>query len=284
MEQRRPRLGDVLDDYCPRERRITNHVIVAMIEDKVKQTRCTTCNGDHDYKQARTPSPRRPKAVAAIQGGAESFEQKPSLASPVRIEADSPDVADNLPDSPALELGDGPEAAAAATETSSELEQPLPDFVEPAAQPALAASADHASGDDMSTDATPEGERVREDDGPVHRRLIRAALPRPEGYVPERKEPEFTIRQPGGRGREADGNRTGGHRPGGQRPQGGFGQGGGQSRFGGQRHGSGPHQQRQGGRPGPNGPNGGQRDGRPDGAGDSRGPRQGSGPGRRRGR
>ncbi len=266
MEQRRPRLGDVLDDYCPRERRITNHVIVAMIEDKVKQTRCTTCNGDHDYKQARTPSPRRPKAVAAIQGAAESFEQKPSLASPARIEADAPDLPDE------------------ATETLSEMEQPLPDFVEPAAQPALAASADHASGDHLSADATPEDERVREDDGPVHRRLIRAALPRPEGYVPERKEPEFTIRQPGGRGREADGNRTGGHRPGGQRPQGGFGQGGGQSRFGGQRHGSGPHQQRQGGRPGPNGPNGGQRDGRPDGPGDSRGPRQGSGPGRRRGR
>jgi translation initiation factor IF-2 len=281
MEQRRPRLGDVLDDYCPRERRITNHVIVAMIEDKVKQTRCTTCNGDHDYKQARTPSPRRPKAVAAIQGAAESFEQKPSLASPARLEADSPD----LPDSTTVELGDAREAVTAAAEMPSEPVQPLPQFVEPAAQPAvLAASANPVSADDMTADATPEGERVREDDGPVHRRLIRAALPRPEGYVPERKEPEFTIRQPGGRGREADGNRTGGHRPGGQRPQGGFGQGGGQSRFGGQRHGSGPHQQRQGGRPGPNGPNGGQRDGRPDGPGDSRGPRQGSGPGRRRGR
>ena len=50
----------------------------------------------------------------------------------------------------------------------------------------------------------------REDDGPVHRRLIRATFPRPEGHVPERREPEFTIRQPGGRGRgEVDGNRAG---------------------------------------------------------------------------
>jgi len=69
MQQRRPRLGDVLDDYCPRERRVTNHVVVAMIEDQVKQTRCTTCDGDHDYKQARTPSPRKAKPVAAIQDG-----------------------------------------------------------------------------------------------------------------------------------------------------------------------------------------------------------------------
>ncbi len=47
MEQRRLRLGDILDDYCPRERRVTNHAVVAMIEDKVQQTRCTTCDAEH---------------------------------------------------------------------------------------------------------------------------------------------------------------------------------------------------------------------------------------------
>ena len=47
---------------------------------------------------------------------------------------------------------------------------------------------------------------VADDDGPVHRRLIRATLPRPEGHVPERKEPEFTIRQQGGRGGGAQGS------------------------------------------------------------------------------
>src|SRR5215510_16066496 len=61
MQQRRLRLGDILDDYCPRERRITNHAIVAMIDDEVKQTRCTTCDADHEYKQARVPPPRRKK-------------------------------------------------------------------------------------------------------------------------------------------------------------------------------------------------------------------------------
>src|SRR5437762_1294824 len=61
MQQRRLRLGDILDDYCPRERRITNHAVVAMIDDKVKQTRCTTCDADHDYRQARIPPPRRKK-------------------------------------------------------------------------------------------------------------------------------------------------------------------------------------------------------------------------------
>src|SRR5918999_3058753 len=64
MQQRRLRLGDILDDYCPRERRITNHVVVAMIDDEVKQTRCTTCDADHEYKAARVPPPRRKRGEA----------------------------------------------------------------------------------------------------------------------------------------------------------------------------------------------------------------------------
>src|SRR5688572_19864616 len=63
MQQRRVRLGDILDDYCPRERRITNHAVVAMIEDTVKQTRCTTCDADHEYRDGKAPSPRKRKAA-----------------------------------------------------------------------------------------------------------------------------------------------------------------------------------------------------------------------------
>src|SRR5262249_61241946 len=66
MQQRRLRLGDIVDDYCPRERRITNHAIVAMIEDEVKQTRCTTCDADHEYKQARVPAQRKKKEGAPV--------------------------------------------------------------------------------------------------------------------------------------------------------------------------------------------------------------------------
>src|SRR6516164_2645952 len=59
MQQRQLRLGDVLDDYCPRERRLTNHVVVAMVGPDVKQTRCTTCDAEHEYKHARVPRQRR---------------------------------------------------------------------------------------------------------------------------------------------------------------------------------------------------------------------------------
>jgi hypothetical protein len=66
MQQRRFRPGDVLDDYCPRERRITDHAIVAMIEDDIKQTRCVVCDAEHEYKEGKVPPQRRKKPQAAL--------------------------------------------------------------------------------------------------------------------------------------------------------------------------------------------------------------------------
>jgi hypothetical protein len=239
MQQRRLRLGDILDDYCPRERRITNHAVVAMIDDQVKQTRCTTCDADHEYKQARIPPPRRKKDALA----------------------------------PAMP-GDMPDSEQHDTVDETPLTEDVP--VEAAAEQELEASDPAAN--EPEGDAQPE-DGQREDDGPVHRRLIRATLPRPEGQSPERKTPDFTIRQPGGRGREFDGNRpgAGGQRPGrGRRaargPKGPF---SGPPRFGGPRQNSPQGSDRQNGnRPGPSG---GQRSG-------GRPPGQQRGPGRKRGR
>src|ERR1044072_8185910 len=91
MQQRRLRLGDILDDYCPRERRITNHAIVAMIDDEVKQTRCTTCDSDHEYKQARVPPPRRKKDSLAAHVPEEIASTDPVVEEP-RVEAEEAPV------------------------------------------------------------------------------------------------------------------------------------------------------------------------------------------------
>ena len=61
MQERRLRLGDVLDDYCPREKRLSNHVIVAIVDDEVRTTRCETCDFEHVYKEGKVPA-RRKKA------------------------------------------------------------------------------------------------------------------------------------------------------------------------------------------------------------------------------
>ena len=256
MQQRRLRLGDILDDYCPRERRITNHAVVAMIDDKVKQVRCTTCDADHDYKQAKVPALRRKKTGAALVADADgALRPRPAASDP---DLDDQPLDEQEEDQDVLEAGES---------------------VESVENPILAEDAALEAEADADADAEGDGPGPAEDDGPVHRRLIRATLPRPEGQAPERKAPDFTIRQPGGRGgREFDGNNNA-HRPGGRgrpmRAQGG--PPGQPSRFGGPRQGSGQGQRPPGNRPGHPGANRG--GGRPPGQG--RGP---GGGGRKRGR
>src|SRR5215510_7616115 len=66
MEQRRLRLGDILDDCCPRERRVTNHAVVAMVDENVKQTRCTTCDAEHVYKGGKAPRRKKSESTGAL--------------------------------------------------------------------------------------------------------------------------------------------------------------------------------------------------------------------------
>jgi hypothetical protein len=112
MQQRQPRLGDILDDYCPRERRITNHAVVAMVGEEIKQTRCTTCDSDHEYKHAKVPVTRKKKdtmsaafsevlasvqqdAPVGVMRPAEPPQDKPTLR------FDEPQVPDSPPAPPA---------------------------------------------------------------------------------------------------------------------------------------------------------------------------------------
>src|SRR5436190_2967871 len=99
MEQRRLRLGDILDDYCPRERRLTNHAVVAMIEEDVKQTRCTTCDAEHAYKGGKVPKRRKKETTAALYKEVLANQpnaEVPAIASdpepPEAIEADQPAI------------------------------------------------------------------------------------------------------------------------------------------------------------------------------------------------
>jgi hypothetical protein len=167
MQQRQLRLGDIVDDYCPRERRITNHAVVAMVGPEIKQTRCTTCDAEHEYKQAKVPPQRKRKPApgALYQEVLAGMPRKPM---PVQTDV----VAEPEPD---------------------------PAVVAAAAEPEHTADAE-----------APREEDPVEQEGPVHRPLIRATLPRPAGQVPERPIPEFTARtamlrhgrqRPGGSGR-----------------------------------------------------------------------------------
>jgi hypothetical protein len=165
MEQRPLRLGDIVDDYCPRERRITNHAVVAVVEDAIRQTRCTTCDAEHIYKHGREPRRRKKDETAYAQvladvTGAQLVSAR--SASPAEEPpAESPDRQQDT----ALVAGAAEEAAPEAAEGSAQ--------------------------------SDPRGDDI----WPAHRQLIRATLPRVEGDLPPRPIPEFTMHQrPAARG------------------------------------------------------------------------------------
>jgi hypothetical protein len=51
----RARLGDVIDDYCVKCKRIMNHSVVSCLNDEPAKVRCRTCHGDHDYRHETAP-------------------------------------------------------------------------------------------------------------------------------------------------------------------------------------------------------------------------------------
>lgn len=205
MEQRSLRLGDIVDDYCPRERRLTNHVVVALVGETIKQTRCSTCDAEHVYKGARVPSRKKkndsPEVETAVLASVNGTQLVARIERPDRPER--PERIDH---------GDPTEAAARQAATpASDPEKPG------GTAPDAAAGSSHQ----------PDHEHDRERDEPGadqlpggwvgHRTLIRATLPRTENDPPPpRPIPEFTMhqRQPRGgqgfRGGQGWGGRGGG--------------------------------------------------------------------------
>jgi len=159
MEQRPLRLGDIVDDYCPRERRLTNHVIVAVVGDAIRQTRCTTCDAEHVYKDGKEPRRKR--------------KETPTEVVPVPA-----DAAPAQPAPPAQLVQPRAAAAADAAADPTDRQEPGPP------------SEMHANG---------ASEVPEEDVWPTHRPLIRATLPRTDADPPiPRPIPEFTMHQRAG--------------------------------------------------------------------------------------
>ena len=60
MSARRVKLGDVVDDYCPRCRLVMNHGVMALDGTSILKVQCTTCLNDHPYRHAKLPRKKDP--------------------------------------------------------------------------------------------------------------------------------------------------------------------------------------------------------------------------------
>src|SRR3954468_5750242 len=61
MQPRRLRLGAPVDAYCSRLRVFRNHAIATIVGGAIKQTRCSTCDFEHPYKDGKLPVRRTKK-------------------------------------------------------------------------------------------------------------------------------------------------------------------------------------------------------------------------------
>ena len=112
---REPRLGDDIDDFCVRCKRVMNHNIVSVVKGEPAKVRCRTCHSDHDFRHEQAPPPKvdlRKQALfnevlkkvspgAATAAAAElDHEVDPEIADDAEIELEAEAEADVEPVEP----------------------------------------------------------------------------------------------------------------------------------------------------------------------------------------
>ena len=52
------RLGDDIDDFCVRCKRVMNHNVVSVLNNAPAKVRCRICHSDHDFRNEQPPPPK----------------------------------------------------------------------------------------------------------------------------------------------------------------------------------------------------------------------------------
>ena len=60
------RLGDDIDDFCVRCKRVMNHNVVSVLNGQAAKVRCRTCHTDHDFRHEQPPPPKIDARKAAL--------------------------------------------------------------------------------------------------------------------------------------------------------------------------------------------------------------------------
>jgi hypothetical protein len=81
---REPRLGDIIDDFCVKCKRIMNHSVVSLLNQEPAKVRCRTCHSDHDYRHETPPPPKVDPRKASL------FNEVLAKVSPGAVEPADP--------------------------------------------------------------------------------------------------------------------------------------------------------------------------------------------------
>lgn len=79
-------LGDIIDDFCVKCKRVMNHAVVSLLDGKPAKVRCRTCYNDHDYRHEQAPPPKVDPRKAAL------FQEVLATLPPVAEDAPAEEV------------------------------------------------------------------------------------------------------------------------------------------------------------------------------------------------
>ena len=116
------RLGDDIDDFCVRCKRVMNHNVVSVLNGQAAKVRCRTCYSDHDFRHEQAPPPKVDARKAAL------FNEVLKKVAP----GDVPPVADDVDLDIGPELDSDGDAGAEVDGDAAE----VVDAVEPELEPA----------------------------------------------------------------------------------------------------------------------------------------------------
>ena len=113
------RLGDIIDDYCAKCRRLTNHAIVSMVNGDVAKVRCRSCYFDHDYLHEQAPPSKKDlkkaelfnSVLATVDPSATPDGDEAKVIVPGEVSEPAPENASDVNEAAASKDGSGSEKA-----------------------------------------------------------------------------------------------------------------------------------------------------------------------------
>jgi hypothetical protein len=95
------RLGDDIDDFCVRCKRVMNHAVVSVMDGVAAKVRCRTCHNDHDFRHEQPPPPKVDSRKAALFN--QVLKTVDPAAAGVSLDAELPEAEGETPEIEALE-------------------------------------------------------------------------------------------------------------------------------------------------------------------------------------
>jgi hypothetical protein len=98
---RAARLGDDIDDFCVKCKRVMNHSVVSILNTAPAKVRCRTCHSDHDFRNEQPPPPKVDPRKAAlfnqVLGNVTGLPPETPAEAPAVLEAEAEPAADAAP-------------------------------------------------------------------------------------------------------------------------------------------------------------------------------------------